>query len=133
MSPGLAEAENQNCQKTAVVRSPNIMKKILRRKEDKETNRKSLDLRFSQEIQTIPPPSLDDLSLNEVGADMTDGSGEYQKCQEATSHLELEPNSDGKFSYHQDSMKRYKKQITRNSELMGRNFKDEEGKGEVGV
>ena len=116
--------------------------------------RRSLDLRFSQEIQTIPAPSLGDLrynqsqtltetpavinntlrSLNDIPADVTDGGVEGQKqCQDANSSPELEHNPDGKFSYHQDSMKRYKKQISRNSELMGRNFKDEEGKGEVGV
>merc|ERR1712055_414434 len=134
MSPGLAEAGNQTCQKTTVTGSPNIMKKILRKKEEKEPNRRSLDLRFSQEIQTIPPPSLGDLSLTDAPSDVTEENMEnYQKYLEATNSLELEPNTDGKFSYHQDSMKRYKKQVSRNSELLERNFKDDEEKGEVGV
>ena len=39
MSPALPEAGEQKYQKTAMVRSPNMMKRILRKKEDKENNR----------------------------------------------------------------------------------------------
>jgi len=61
MAPVLPEAAAQNYEKTEMVRSPNMMKRILRKKEDKDQNRKSFDLRFSQDIQTIPTPSLYDL------------------------------------------------------------------------
>eukprot|EP00090_Calanus_glacialis_P004651 TRINITY_DN13505_c0_g1_i1.p1 TRINITY_DN13505_c0_g1~~TRINITY_DN13505_c0_g1_i1.p1 ORF type:complete len:130 (-),score=48.23 TRINITY_DN13505_c0_g1_i1:92-481(-) len=129
MSPALPEAGEPKYQKTAMVRSPNMMKRILRKKEDKENNRKSLDLRFSQEIQEIPTPSLFDLSLNDVTSDETDAGGENQKQSfETDSILEIELNQE-KFSCHMDSMKRYKKQVSRNSESVNR----EEGKGEVGV
>merc|ERR1712106_664757 len=124
MSPALPEAAVQKYQKTW------MMKRILRKKEDKDQNRKSLDLRFSQEIQTIPTPSLYDLSLNDVTSDETDVSGENQKQYlDSDSSLEIDPNPEEKFSCHMDSMKRYKKQVSRNAESMIR----EEGKGEVGV
>merc|ERR1711874_905933 len=121
MSPTLPETAAQKHQETEMVRSPNMMKRILRKKEDKDQNRKSFDLRFSQEIQTIPLPSLYDLSLNDARAE------NQKQYLESDSSLEMEPQED-KFSCHMDSMKRYKKQVSRNSESVNR----EEGKGEVG-
>ena len=68
--------------------------------------------------------------MNDVTSDETDVSGENKKQYlDSDSSLEIEPNPEEKFSCHMDSMKRYKKQVSRNSELMIR----EEGKGEVGV
>ena len=68
-------------------------------------------------------------SLNDATADEIAERAENQKQYlESDSNLEMEPQED-KFSCHMDSMKRYKKQVSRNSESVNR----EEGKGEVGV
>ena len=76
------------------------------------------------------PQTINKLSsLNDVTSDETDAGGENQKQSfETDSILEIELNQE-KFSCHMDSMKRYKKQVSRNSESVNR----EEGKGEVGV
>merc|ERR1712002_539962 len=128
MAPALPEAATQKKKETEKKRRPHMMKRILRKKEDKDQNRKSFDLRFSQEIQTIPTPSLYDLSLSDATTDEIDASGENQKpYADSDNSLEIEPDPEEKFSCHMDSMKRYKKQVSRNSESMNR----EEGKGEV--
>ena len=70
------------------------------------------------------------LSLSDATTDENDASGENQKQHaDSDNSLEIEPHPEDKFSCHMDSMKRYKKQVSRNSESMNR----EEGKGEVGV
>ena len=70
------------------------------------------------------------ISLSDATTDEIDASGENQKpYADSDNSLEIEPDPEEKFSCHMDSMKRYKKQVSRNSESMNR----EEGKGEVGV
>eukprot|EP00092_Neocalanus_flemingeri_P094279 GFUD01119876.1.p2 GENE.GFUD01119876.1~~GFUD01119876.1.p2 ORF type:complete len:133 (+),score=54.31 GFUD01119876.1:51-449(+) len=115
--------------------SPSGKKRILRVSEGEGQNksyRRSLDLKvhISQDIKYIPSPLP-----QPHGSLVSDPSFEYQKFSDvdeidgnAKPNLEEEK---GKFSYHQDSMKKYKRMLSRNKEEQERKVsKVEEGEEE---
>eukprot|EP00092_Neocalanus_flemingeri_P043726 GFUD01048261.1.p1 GENE.GFUD01048261.1~~GFUD01048261.1.p1 ORF type:complete len:132 (-),score=46.83 GFUD01048261.1:54-449(-) len=124
------------------LQSPSVKKRILRVSEGEgqdKSYRRSLDLKvhISQDIKYIPSPpphphgspvshqSFDYQTFLDV--DETDGNAKPNL--EATNSLDKEEN--GMFSYHQDSMKKYKRMMSRNKGEQERNVcKVEEGEEE---
>eukprot|EP00092_Neocalanus_flemingeri_P105204 GFUD01134806.1.p2 GENE.GFUD01134806.1~~GFUD01134806.1.p2 ORF type:complete len:129 (+),score=49.83 GFUD01134806.1:77-463(+) len=110
------------------IQSPSVKKKIIREGQDK-SYRRSLDLKvhISQDIKYIPSPPP-----HPHGSQVSEPSFEYQQFSDldeidgnAKPNLEEEK---GKFSYHQDSMKKYKRMLSRNKEEQERKVsKVEEG------
>ena len=101
---------------------------------------------FSDQVEAIPCPSLTDLrseniflmfffwitectiymwsitSIDQEAANTpVDESGEEQ----SKDTLDKSERLIHKFPYHQDSMKRYKKQLSKNSELIGKDIEEE--------
>eukprot|EP00092_Neocalanus_flemingeri_P000568 GFUD01000602.1.p1 GENE.GFUD01000602.1~~GFUD01000602.1.p1 ORF type:complete len:140 (-),score=52.07 GFUD01000602.1:136-555(-) len=121
------------------LQSPSVKKRILRVSEGEgqdKSYRRSLDLKvhISQDIKYIPSPPP-----HPHGSPVSYPSFEYQNFSdvdeidgnakpnlEATNSLDKEEK--GKFSYHQDSMKKYKRMLSRNKEEQERKIsKVEEG------
>eukprot|EP00092_Neocalanus_flemingeri_P078697 GFUD01097939.1.p1 GENE.GFUD01097939.1~~GFUD01097939.1.p1 ORF type:complete len:125 (-),score=49.17 GFUD01097939.1:53-427(-) len=117
------------------LQSPSVKKRILRVSEgggQDKSYRRSLDLKvhISQDIKYIPSPPP-----QPHGSPVSEPSFECQKFSDvdeidgnAKPNLEEEK---GKFSYHQDSMKKYKRMLSRNKEEQERKVsKVEEGEEE---
>merc|ERR1712154_469828 len=87
----------------------------------KEQRRMSVD--FSEDVETIPMPSILDLSLIDVTDEGKNKESENSGC---TDTLEKDTKVQKKFTYHQDSMKRYKKQQnSKNAEVLERKISEE--------
>eukprot|EP00092_Neocalanus_flemingeri_P043724 GFUD01048258.1.p1 GENE.GFUD01048258.1~~GFUD01048258.1.p1 ORF type:complete len:133 (-),score=42.89 GFUD01048258.1:54-452(-) len=117
------------------LQSPSVKKRILRVTEGEgqdKSYRRSLDLKvhISQDIKYIPSPPP-----HPRGSPVSDPSFEYQKFSDVDeTEGNAKPNLDeekGKFTYHQDSMKKYKRMMSRNKGEQERNVcKVEEGEEE---
>eukprot|EP00092_Neocalanus_flemingeri_P072490 GFUD01089240.1.p1 GENE.GFUD01089240.1~~GFUD01089240.1.p1 ORF type:complete len:140 (-),score=50.95 GFUD01089240.1:221-640(-) len=124
------------------LKSTSVKKRILRVSEGEgldKSYRRSLDLKvhISQDIKYIPsPPPHPHGSLVthqsfdfQTFSDVDEADGNKKPNLEATNSLDKEEN--GKFSYHQDSMKKYKRMLSRNKEERVRKVsKVEEGEKE---
>eukprot|EP00092_Neocalanus_flemingeri_P078695 GFUD01097937.1.p1 GENE.GFUD01097937.1~~GFUD01097937.1.p1 ORF type:complete len:155 (-),score=55.28 GFUD01097937.1:112-537(-) len=123
------------------LQSPSVKKRILKLSEGEgqdKSYRRSLDLKvhISQDIKYIPSPPP-----HPHGSPVSDPSFEYQNFSdvdeidgnakpnvEASNSNSLDKEEKGKFSYHQDSMKKYKRMLSRNKEEQERKIsKVEEG------
>merc|ERR1712025_778603 len=96
------------------INNPKVnLRKNFNSKGHKMQRRLSVD--FSEDVETIPLPSLADLSLVDIN------NGEDKEANEkidlADDTIERDVKIKKKFTYHQDSMKRYKKQLSKNSDL----------------
>eukprot|EP00092_Neocalanus_flemingeri_P078696 GFUD01097938.1.p1 GENE.GFUD01097938.1~~GFUD01097938.1.p1 ORF type:complete len:162 (-),score=45.14 GFUD01097938.1:112-537(-) len=123
------------------LQSPSVKKRILRVSEGEgqdKSYRRSLDLKvhISQDIKYIPSPPP-----HPHGSPVSCPSFEYQNFSdvdeidgnakpnlEASNSNRFDKEEKGKFSYHQDSMKKYKRMLSRNKEEQERKIsKVEEG------